>query len=148
MNRDDILKMEAGREMDALIAENLFGWQYSEKWGQLIPAGQPDEVWSEYRWSEEDRTFARYPDGMLPGVSYRGDKPTIENYSTDMKAAWEVVERMQANRNVLSLTYLVDTNQKMVWQAEFRLGSFVAWADTAPLAICRASLLAVMEPKE
>jgi hypothetical protein len=60
------------------------------------------------------------------------------HYSTDISAAWEVVEKMQGD----------------FWKLEFIGGSYRArfinsklhqWELTAPLAICRAALLTVLE---
>jgi hypothetical protein len=104
MTRDEILKMEAGREMDALVAEKIFNGQWLYK---NIPENLP-------------------------------------KFSASISAAWEVVERL-IKHNPLSLDYLVDENNVLGWQANFRMGYNVAFAPTAPLAICRAALLAVMK---
>ena len=65
----------------------------------------------------------------------------LPRYSTDIAAAWEVVEKMQS------------FDLEMEYPGEWRASAMLAGSDwgqtisdqTAPLAICRAALLAVME---
>jgi len=117
MTRDEIMAMEAGREMDALVAEKVMGWEL--------------------------RTFKS--NGVdfwhIPGtVRCELDAP---KFSTDIGAAWEVVEKMIGEMWNLSLEY-----QSAVYWCEFGKTCVPGdgeIADTAPLAICRAALLAVME---
>ena len=70
-------------------------------------------------------------------------------YSSDIGSAWEVVEKLKTDGKWLSIsTHLIGTNNQ--WCCEYSDNSLqsevnVTMADTAPLAICRASLLAIME---
>lgn len=73
----------------------------------------------------------------------------LDSYSTDIAAAWEVVERFP--RFVVSK--FPDWNWRCYVWPEWAEGSdqpgFVADAETGSLAICRAALLAVgVEPPE
>lgn len=124
MTRDEILAMPAGRDMDALVGEYVFGW--------------------------EKGTFPVYE----PMKSKHGDymvRP-ISNYSTDISAAWDVVEKLKESSLWLDLNTSPDGCQ-------VGFADYFVFADTAPLAICRAALLAVadidsgddphyLEPKE
>ena len=113
MTRDEILNMPAGREMDALIAENVMGYQ----WGY------------------------KHAFSTLPTWSKNGIVVTLGDYSTDISAAWEVVEKLRGKRVMeISIT------KKSFWCTVYATGRNInEKADTAPLAICRAALLAVME---
>jgi hypothetical protein len=76
--------------------------------------------------------------GAPPGV--------YPEYSTDIAAAWEVVEKA----NVSCIQQAIgDTPDELLWFACCGDASTAcdteAFAETAPLAICRAALLAVME---
>jgi len=64
----------------------------------------------------------------------------LPEFSTDISAAWKVVEKMN---NGLWLE-----NHGVIWMAKFPFkdnGYWMVSGNTAPLAICRAALLAVME---
>jgi hypothetical protein len=105
---------QAGRELDTLVAEKVMGWRRKE---------EPSDIWClSPPWVT--RHGALVPFSQTPG------------YSTEIDAAWQVIEAMQA--------YCCDfTLEKAgsAWYAEFIVGS--AGADTAPLAICLAALAAV-----
>jgi hypothetical protein len=67
----------------------------------------------------------------------------IPNYSTDISAAWEVVERYKEKFNIC--TYMKDEEGfEDGWIVKFG-ESGVMGIEAAPEAICKAALLAVME---
>ncbi len=75
----------------------------------------------------------------------------LPDYSGDMNVAFSVVNKLEEHPNeiLFSLTRKGSTHEKLKWCARFRecLGyqkEFYVEAETAPLAICRAALLAVM----
>ncbi len=114
MNRDEILTMPAGREMDALIFERV----------------------------------------MELAFGSTGKNTTAPHYSTDIAAAWEVVEKFAHNhRNNLAVEmgfshFGLVAYPGGEWFCSLGLNDGVthsAKAETAPLAICRASLIAVLE---
>lgn len=118
------MKLDAGRELDALIAEKVMGWTWDEStaWspsgGRNSRTGRPDDPW----W-------------WLP------------HYSTDIAAAWEVFEKIPmtiyAPHASLAAGEYENVDQ---WVAEARLPSkesISESADTAPLAICLAALKAL-----
>lgn len=98
--------MSPGRELDALVAEHAMG---------LSPV----------EWSDG---FLVYGSQHTGGV--------VPKYSTDMRAAWLVVENIR-KRSEFALEY-----DGIQWRARF-----TTWerALTAPHAICLAALLAVEE---
>ena len=70
------------------------------------------------------------------------DMKLLPDYSTDISAAWEVVDKL------VRFSITIESFPKGVLCRFFGAGSSTAgdavgWADTAPLAICRAALLAV-----
>jgi hypothetical protein len=113
--------MEAGRELDALIAEKVMGWTV-----ELI-VNSPCDAFEEWR----DAQGWRY-----------GPNPPL--YSTDIAAAWEIAEKLQ-------LAVIPDASGGWcAGHALFRGPGWYEenvndWehADTAPLALCRAALAAV-----
>ena len=116
MTRDEILAMPAGREMKELIAELVMGWERSVIWVDGV------------------RKSALV--GPI-GIDYYDQFP---EWPTDIAAAWEVVEKLIEPHNCdCDLTTVVQG-----WRCVF-FGDYSSTAETAPLAICRAALLAVME---
>lgn len=79
--------MEAGRELDALIAEKVMGWRIFEKYADWIgiPIGRepyPALVWN----------YSNPPGWLLWSQDKKDAK--IWSPSTDIAAAWQVVERL------------------------------------------------------
>jgi hypothetical protein len=124
MTKDEILNMPAGREMDALIAEKLMGYVNGRK-------------------------CYRYADNS-------GDWWTthIPHYSTDIEAAWEVLEKMRADcsgggePDYIMLNCYKELEPHWycakIWaHHDGDIPEVEATAETAPLAICRAALLAI-----
>lgn len=118
-------EMQAGRELDALVAEKIMG--YDVKW---LPTAL----------SDSQPHYANSDEGS--GWLY------CRHYSTDIAAAWLVVERMQCidDRGWWpQVTWLQDFDGVNKWQASMHAPPRVwsAMADTAPLAICLAALAAL-----
>lgn len=120
MTRDEIMQMEAGSEMDVLIAKKVMHW-YSD----------PDVPY--------------YDSVEADGVIHISRKWSP---STDIASAWEVVEKLKSDGHELyiSTTYgqfdctIVDDNGEPDENHSLTmLGA--AHEETAPLAICRAALL-------
>ena len=120
-------EMPAGREMDVLIAENIMGYTLSEL---SLPA---------------------YPKYKLFDSGYVKEVP---HYSTDIAAAWEVVERMpipfklekcwekayQIGPEGWSACWCTDADCEGCNENSRCTNGDDAWAETAPLAICRCAL--------
>ena len=128
------------REIDRVVEEKIMGavWRrvYSDRW---------------MRYNEGHRYLSNDPDNTDPLAT--GDEPLIPGYyirpySTDIAAAWQVVEKMDKGF-VFSLyspdPYLEDEERK--WEARFirRANRIVYYkeASTALIAICLAALKAV-----
>lgn len=132
--------MEAGPELDALVAEKVMG-QHVE-WRKGVPM-----------WVGKD----------LPGMPWvLGDGlygHTVEDYSRDLLRAWEVLEKFNRQGLVVSVgsKRFIDSRE-LVWYAligmakpinEFDMNASIygeAEGPTAPVAICRAALKAVENP--
>jgi hypothetical protein len=132
MTRDKILAIEAGTELDTLIAKKVMGWCKGRRFWLPYPAY--DNL---------------YGTGYTVPGYYDYDIPPFRP-STDITAAWEVVE---SARNDFSHPFLMSVETRAScyvvlarWVDETGETTWVnASADSAPLAICRAALLAVME---
>ena len=110
-------EMPAGREMDALVAERVMGATIIERnTGSNL-------IFYDYRARKDDKAF------------------TAQKYSTDIAAAWQVVEKVVPGRGISIEAF---KKPPLVWHVEFYMG--VGWSandESLPLAICRAALKAV-----
>jgi hypothetical protein len=127
--RDEILNMPAGREMDTLIGEAFWNepeifWGICDKEGTAFYDVRDNKSVAEKQLLESP-WLLEHGAKILPIKKF---KP----YSTDISAAWEVIERFE-NRCVLK-------NVRGVW--ECYLSGERGDAHTPALAICRSALLA------
>lgn len=131
--RGGVAGLEAGRELDSLVHRRVMELPVvPDAWG--LPM-QPGDHWTSD------------PHGTYTGTPTTTGSP-IPAYSTDIAAAWEVVEKLRERRIFLSVDahwdrFDVDAaiGPSLVVAADFWERAF-ATADTAPLAICRAALRA------
>lgn len=127
MTRDDILSMSAGKELDELVAEKVMGWK------------RTGQCW------KDDRGNTR----TIELTSFGSFEP-----SQDISAAWEVVEKLKDGYQYFytgwdypTETYFAQFIEAIATDDEVgvELREINSISETAPLAICRAALLAVME---
>ncbi|HBN95097.1 MAG TPA: hypothetical protein DDZ66_02260 [Firmicutes bacterium] len=141
-------EMQAGREMDALIAEKVMGWSHKE--GLKYDYNGPCEwnmVLIPPTMSDEDYTYWVFPPKGVISKTFFLDK----RYSTDIVAAWEVRAKIQE----LGFTAVNVTAAGEQPYCQFvkpidedSIEEHIAYADKDPLAICRASLKAILGSDE
>ncbi len=136
------MSTEQSRALDAQVAERVMGW----KWYGMSPAfaelaGQ-DHPWVGRRALREDASNGVWTVEATLDMPVHDDFSTFPRYSTDMAAAWLVVEHLRARKIRLSIYEELDGGG---YYAMFiGAGNGVARsADTAPEAICRAALAAM-----
>jgi hypothetical protein len=113
--------------MDARVAEKIFGWKYR---GYGNGGGE---------WTLDGKTmaFGGHNGGSLP------------SYSTSIAAAWEVVEKMRFDWWHYSICSAVGSGACVeFFRFEHTKYEDAVAADGAPLAICRAALLAKLTLQE
>lgn len=133
--------MKAGRELDALIAEKVMGWE----------ATADGLYWD----ARQKRTRLV----LGSAIAKKREEMGIENGpgfvfapSTDIAAAWEVVEKLRQHRDPEWVPDVSANNHTGGWVCSIGfvwptvIGNLV-WetAATAPLAICLAALKAVSQ---
>lgn len=126
MTRDEILAMPAGRSMDALVAKHVFGCSVNLDFE-----------------SEEPYCDCR---GEMYGAHGDTDWNWTRKYSTDISAAWEVVDKFYSFRvcrysggeryNAYCVRYSDGREYEIDGSAD---------ADTPSLAICRAALICLCQ---
>lgn len=121
MTREEIEAMEPGRELDRLIRIHLFGdidesWVWKEWWGE--------------HWITDNKEVATWFE--------------LPKYSTDISAAWEVITKMKERNWWIALNAeYKEWNAMFYWDPHQQ--AYECGAETAPEAICKAALLAVLE---
>jgi hypothetical protein len=140
--------MNAGRELDALTAEKVMGWK-------LYKCINPSHVYEPYLWCSPEDT--RVPNDHWPRHRVLDPHETvadtvtkiIPHYSTDIAAAWQVVEKMLKIGQVnVGYHKLADPSWACrIFGLEGDLTDIEVYAPTAPLAICLAALKAIGDMK-
>ena len=92
----------------------------------------------------------REMDALIAKFVMKVDSPhDVCKFSTDIADAWTVVEKMKSKHFRIyykSVPFHKDDKEPIGWMCSVSGFEFMPeHADTAPLAICRAALLAVME---
>lgn len=139
--------MSEQEELDQLIARKVMGWRRVDD-----REGDENEDGSWDWWCDDSREeLYRY---SLYSVGARRDGGQVWAPSTNIAHAWEAIEKMAERKIYLDIIQVDDG-----WMAghdpdgytddnghvDLRFRNFVI-ATTAPLAICRAALLAVADP--
>ena len=119
----------SGRELDAAVAAMVFGLR-------VVECDPVDGRYGPYTVREGHWT-------RVNGETY----PLLDvlpKYSTDIAAAWEVVQHLATPDEALTITYV-----KGNWVVTVGSAEVVASSKSAPEAICRAALLsAAIDQKE
>ncbi len=134
LTREMILAMPAGREMDALVAERAMKIKV-----RFIP---PFAGWTA-------NTLDYCYDQSIPEIGIMKHGGPIPKFSTEIAAAWQVVEKLQAMGHWVVINTTCDIG---LYDIEVRRNGRSSLAEVvifepAPLAICRAALLATLEGK-
>lgn len=117
--------LKPGRELDALVAEHVMGWEPQTDISALTDAGYPPngEDWHAITgFSKDEVNICWYP-----------------RYSTDIAAAWEIVASLTGFNTLGGKIF------KLTFDGHFccTLGDSYAHGETAPHAICLAALKGV-----
>jgi hypothetical protein len=148
MTIEEIRQMPAGAQIDWLIATEIFN-------GRKPTLEQIEMVkvisFQFGHYGGEDDNFAET--ALIAPLPHRNRYTGAEfcfvqprQYSTDIAAAWRVVEKMHADGWFYDVGDEVETPEHYA-RFHRQSGAGFALADTAPLAICRAALIAKLEAK-
>lgn len=127
MTEEEIKNMPAGREMRAMIAERIMGWKRARRKSTGEP--NPDHD----LWVTEITHIATWPDRYAPHI-WAPDR--------DIAAAWEVVEKMRDEFWGIDVTADDHYWGCEFWRFDGSHKRIHGAGEKAPLAICRAALLA------
>lgn len=122
MTREEIIAMEPGIELDRLVSVHVMGFEIRKEY-------LPDQSYHEYYYREGWKyENVNYPDEWQP--------------SRLISAAWEVLEHLKDKGAEINIGYY----EQWDCSIDYPIGcNWRAAARTAPEAICKAALLAVLE---
>lgn len=123
-------KPEAGRDLDAAVAVRIMGWQR-----RTIETNTQQFVVVPQDWTD------------FSGAHWWGHDiyEQVPHYSTDIAAAWLVVEEMRTDGWDMTLVQTAAMRHEP-WDCRLFIAEYkraIGHGNTAPLAICRAALQAV-----
>lgn len=116
MTKDEIMEMVPGRELDVLIATKVMG--RDDSFGVLTTT----------RMVMDDTCGRKLPDGYKKRTPY---------YSTDISAAWKVVERLYP----ITIYHHSTIGDEVGYRVT--IGGVIITGQTAPETICKAALLTI-----
>lgn len=152
MTREEILAMEPGRELDRLIQEHVFKWiPWQEGRGDYTAIvyqkpGEQEPYMRTQRWEIAKERYSIIPYSEINEMVHAvyGDK----YWSSDISAAWEVVDKLK----IAIIPQSPSAPKELSYYAEYENEPYVkkihVFAETAPEAICKVALLAVLEEGE
>lgn len=125
----EIIQLNAGREMDILVSEQVMGWQIETDESKL-------KKLKGFLSRDGKHIWWRTPEG-----AWHCDPPS---YSSDMTAAWQVVEKMKIKGQVLFLSQGSGSGESKIAFDEARTTSpnYITERSTTE-GICKAALIAV-----
>lgn len=140
MTRDEILAMEPGRELDAIVAENVIKFELEEGRGMLEKISPEFAKFMGYPVEEYEK-----PNLVIKWENSIGGQKEIPNYSSDISAAWEVVEHFKSKGYLFSLKNLVGGKYEFSltdWGGMCSI--YTGQGDTPSSAIVKAALLTTL----
>lgn len=123
MTKDEILAIQPGLELDALVAEKIFQFQC------FVDANH-----------SRDRNA--YPSGMDWFRSFHQGPSCSWHFSTDIKKAWEVAEKHYGD---VIVQRNIDGECYATFYRPYKTSAVSEWCKSVPEAICKAALLALMD---
>ncbi|MNC33206.1 hypothetical protein D3C75_815900 [compost metagenome] len=142
LTREEILNQPPGRKLDRWIQEHIFNWipwaEQRRDYTAIVyqKPGEREPYMRTQRWEEAKERYSIIPyseiDFLLHAVY--GD----EDWSTSISAAWEVFVKF----DLPSVGMYVDQDDNEWFTCN--IGTHRATGKTAPEAICKCALLAVL----
>lgn len=129
IDKQEVMQLNVGCEIDVLVAEQVMGWQPETDEAELRRLGK-------YFSRDEGRRWWRNPEG-----GWHSDPP---GYSSDIKDGWKIVEKMKADGKSLCLFQSSDGNSIAFNEPDAAEYNFIVEKNLL-LAICKAALIATAE---
>jgi Phage ABA sandwich domain len=125
ISRKEIMQLNVGRETDILVAEQVMGWEIETDAVKLKRLNR-------YISNKAENCWWRTPEG-----GWRSDPPS---YSSEIAAAWQVVERMKNKGRFIFLIQRFNEN-KVAFDDPSASNPDYITAKSLTGAICKAALM-------
>jgi hypothetical protein len=122
-----------GRALDAEVAERVFNHEviYPYRDSHLH---QRNSAWRNYPWRKNAQAF--------------GGTSEVPRYSSDIAAAWQVVERMRERGWLIHIHTLMDGYLVIALETQPSERATQLWCRNLPQGLCRAALAALAAEPE
>lgn len=145
LTREEILNQTPGHELDALIAEHIFRWRRIKgpKFDYYGPCESNDVLVPPTITSQEEAFRYMPPKGVIPFTYF-----VNRGWSKDISAVWNILKYMKKYTFDLFWSDKRDENEQ--WVCIFSPDDpesqkhYKVYSGSAPEAICKAALLAVL----
>lgn len=133
---EQIESMEAGEQLDRLIAEHIMGWAWVERTYNRAVFGDPPPTY--HIWWDKSV-------GMPPELCLTEKTNYMEEYtppfSTDIETAWYVIESLQKRGLYIGFLTLEKEGWYFADVSDVQTDTHAEQrADSAPLVICKVAL--------
>lgn len=125
VSRKEILQLKAGREIDILVAEQVMGWQVETDAAELKRLNRGVSP-------NKGKGWWRTPEG--------GWHCAPPSYSSEIAAAWHVVEKMKSKGRFLFLIQRFNENKAAFDEASASAPDYISDKSLTG-AICKAALM-------
>lgn len=146
MTKEEVLALAPGRELNVLVAVKALGWiPWEETRGEYTHIIFQKPGNRSINWERENKRYRRKQIDISEIDFHNKIVHGLIDFSGDISAAWEVVDHLKKSHTIFHLA-----RKWRTWEATFVPfakidGPHAFECDTAPEAICKAALLAVME---
>jgi hypothetical protein len=145
LTREEILAMEPGEELDALIGKEILGIVPAVQWWAMD--GEEEGIFITFHYESEANEWMVDQERRFPGWNEKNGthivrKEIFRNYSGSISAAYEVLANEKSHQ--LTFSEAGFSHSDLKYRAIVGRNQDVAYAKTAPEAICKARLLAVL----
>lgn len=144
LTREEIINQRPGRQLDRWIQEHVFNWvPWAEQRGDYLVVtfqkpGEREPYRGSQNWESQMERYSIIQFSEIDPMKHAvyGDK----DWSTDISAAWKVLDK------VIEMGMEVNVGYYQKWDCalDYRSTQWNEQADTAPEAICKTALLAVL----
>lgn len=151
LDTEAIDSMTAGRELDKLIATRVMNYKHVETYWLVHRKHAHLSSYEDWRgqWQRDhprqwpaSEDIREFPDTTELRYWEYGEARRVPDFSTEIEAAWLVVEHLAKQKHYMGLAVLAEDNVSVLIRREEPYTQVTAYGETMPLVICQAALKA------
>ncbi|MDU2064405.1 MAG: hypothetical protein E6713_06135 [Sporomusaceae bacterium] len=153
MDKQTIIDMKPGRELDAVVAELMEYKAYKEKRGEneLCVIHMPGETapWMKSKYPQPER-YSRVSCNEAVQIGFYGNE--FPRFSQDLSVVWEVIKHTKKKKFSCRRLFSECLREVISSRLDLSDGTFVIWPDCIfflePEDICKAALLVMIQERD